>query len=77
MAWADKSDFEDILDRVEAVEKYTARIHLKKPSQNFQVAPLAVGGRSLPMISKQAVERLGLKDFDTHPVGTGPFKLAE
>jgi ABC-type transport system substrate-binding protein len=77
VAWADKSDFEDILDRVEAVDKYTARFHLKKPSTNFHVTPLATGGRSLPMVSKQAVEKWGFKDFDTHPVGTGPFKFAE
>jgi peptide/nickel transport system substrate-binding protein len=29
------------------------------------------------MVSKQAVEKWGFKDFNSHPVGTGPFKLTE
>jgi ABC-type transport system substrate-binding protein len=77
VGWADKRDFVALADRVEAVDKYTVRFYLKRPSQNFHVAPLAIGGRSLQMVSKQAVEKWGFKDFDEHPVGTGPFKITE
>jgi peptide/nickel transport system substrate-binding protein len=75
--WVNKKDFEAVLERVEAVDKYTVRFYLKRPSQIFHIAPLAVGGRSLVMVSKDAVEKLGMKEFDNQPVGTGPFKLVE
>ena len=77
VGWADKRDFAEITDRVEAVDKYTVRFHLKRPSQIFHIAPLAIGGRSLQMLSKQAFEKMGAKDFDSMPVGTGPFRITE
>ena len=77
--YADKKDIVAMVERIEVVDKYTIRFHLKNATQNFHSAPLAggTGGRSLPMVSKVAVEKLGPKEFDNHPVGTGPFKVVE
>lgn len=75
--WTERRDFVDVIDRIEAVGKYTVRFYLKYPNPIFNIAPLSVTGRSVMMVSKQAVEKWGFKDFDNNPVGTGPFKLTE
>lgn len=67
------SDYAQV-DAIEAVDPYTVKIVLKKPLP----APLGLvanyhGGN---IVSKKAVESLGA-DFRTHPIGTGPFMLAE
>jgi peptide/nickel transport system substrate-binding protein len=75
--WTERRDFADVIDRIEAVGKYTVRFHLKYANPIFNIAPLSVTGRSVMMVSKQAVEKMGSKDFDNLPVGTGPFKVTE
>jgi len=77
VGWADRGDFIKLVERIESVDKYTVRFYLKRPSQIFHIAPLSIMGQGLPMVSRQAVEKWGFKDFDSHVVGTGPFKLVE
>lgn len=62
--------------RTEVVDATTFRIYLSQPYgpliDNFG----ASGGSWLQPLSKTAVDRWG-KDYGRHPVGTGPWKLAE
>src|ERR671934_1495556 len=66
--------YEDI-EQVEAVDKYTLRIHLKEPSSAL---PIALGGyyQGILMTSPKAFETYG-QDWLRHPVGTGPFTFKE
>ncbi len=63
--------------RVEVVDAYTMRLHMKKPSG---ILPLMLSDSAAPalaIVSKQAVEKLGDEKFGDNPVGTGPFKFKE
>jgi peptide/nickel transport system substrate-binding protein len=62
------------IDTVEAVDKYTLRITMKKPS--VLLPALAGYFNGIPMLSPTSVEAHG-KDWVRKPVGTGPFKLKE
>jgi peptide/nickel transport system substrate-binding protein len=64
----------DDMDKVEAVDKYTLRITMKKPS----VLLPALSGyfNGIPILSPTAVQANG-KDWVRKPVGTGPFMLKE
>ncbi|MBW1699295.1 MAG: polyamine ABC transporter substrate-binding protein [Deltaproteobacteria bacterium] len=58
----------------EALDDYTVKITLKHrlpPGQMERTLSNYGGGF---VVSKKAVEKLG-KDFATHPIGTGPFKI--
>jgi peptide/nickel transport system substrate-binding protein len=58
----------------EALDRYTVKITLKHrlpPGQLERTLSNYGGGF---VVSKKAVEKLG-RDFATHPIGTGPFKL--
>src|SRR5712691_3911849 len=63
------------IDKVEVVDKYTLRIHMKGPSGALLTA---LGGyfQGIPMISPKAFETYG-KDWLYHPVGTGPYIFKE
>ncbi len=66
-------DYDARMPGLEVVDRYTLRFHLVKPDYNFLYV-LAV-----PHIGAQArevVERYG-SDIGAHPVGTGPYRLAE
>ena len=60
----------ELLDRVDVVDRYTAKVFLKKPYADFLTAILAY--RPGYIVSKRAVERYG-KDFGLNPIGTGPY----
>jgi len=61
------------VEGIEVVDDYTLRIHLKKPFAPFKY----VFAMSYTwVVPREAVDYYG-KDFFKHPVGTGPFKLAE
>lgn len=64
----------DDIEKVEAVDKYTLRVIMKKPSA--LLPPLSGYFQGIPMLSPKAVEANG-KDWVRKPVGTGPFKLKE
>lgn len=68
------SDFE-ALEKVEVINKYTVRLTFKEriPSVLGLLADYHGGF----IVSKKAVEEMGLEKFRTHPIGTGPFMLKE
>ena len=59
------------ITRVEAVDKHTARFHMKQPD----VTMLAL--RLLVVVSKSYYDRVGEDEFVRKPAGTGPYKVAE
>jgi ABC-type transport system substrate-binding protein len=70
---AGKLDYDVKLPGIEVVDRYTLRIRLRKPDYNFLyiLAMANLGGQA-----REVVERYG-SDIGAHPVGTGPFRLAE
>jgi oligopeptide transport system substrate-binding protein len=68
-----KFDYDAPLPGIEVLDRYTLRIRLAKPDYNFLYI------LAMPNIGAQArevVEKYGA-DIGAHPVGTGPFRLAE
>ncbi len=65
--------FTPFVDRVEVVDDYTIKVHLKTPFAFFlnHIAHSAGG-----IASPAALKKWG-KDITLHPVGTGPFKFVE
>jgi ABC-type transport system substrate-binding protein len=70
---AGKFDYDAPLKGLEVVDRYTLRITLDKPDYNFLyiLAMCNLGAQA-----REVVERYGA-DIGAHPVGTGPFRLAE
>jgi ABC-type transport system substrate-binding protein len=68
-----KFDYDAPLPGLEVVDRYTLRIRLRNPDLRFIYA-LAVP--NLTAQAREVVEAYG-KDIGAHPVGTGPYKLAE
>jgi glutathione transport system substrate-binding protein len=63
------------IDRVEAVDTHTLRVHMKEPFGSLDRA-LAGYFQGIPMASPKSLETYG-KDWVQHPTGTGPFILKE
>ncbi|MGZ3696696.1 MAG: ABC transporter substrate-binding protein [Bdellovibrionota bacterium] len=77
--WHDESaksgtpDYSKVIEGLKTVDRYTVRMQLIKPSQQFLyflAMPFAM------VVPHEAVEKYG-QEFLNHPVGTGPFKLSE
>lgn len=68
-----KFDYDAPLAGIETPDKYTLRIRLKETDYNFiyVFATVQTGG-----IAREAIEKYQ-PDPGAHPVGTGPFRLAE
>jgi peptide/nickel transport system substrate-binding protein len=64
--------FIDPVDRVDVVDPTTVRIHTKTPFPTL-LAQLSY----LPIVSPDAVRKLGDTEFGKTPVGTGPYKFTE
>ena len=62
------------IDKLEAPDDYTFRVHAKKPDYFFIRNLIAY--KSAYVVSKKAVKDLGDK-FKTNPVGTGAFQFKE
>lgn len=62
-----------MVKEVQAVDKYTVKIILKYPHAPFLQRLTAA---SNAMVSPTAVKKWG-KEYPLHPVGTGPYKLAQ
>jgi peptide/nickel transport system substrate-binding protein len=58
------------VEKIEAVDRYTIRFTLRKPSAIFAASPIA--SRSAMIVSQRAVLERG-RDFSRNPIGTGPF----
>lgn len=66
-----------IIKSIETPDNMTVVIHFKKPSAvlaNFLSRQMGVEGCVLP---KEYFEKHGAEYFNTHPVGSGPFKFVE
>jgi ABC-type transport system substrate-binding protein len=70
---AGKLDYDARVPGIEVVDRYTLRIRLVKPDYNFLYI-LAIA--TLGAQAREVVEKYGA-DIGAHPVGTGPFRLAE
>lgn len=68
-----KKEYENI-DKLEATDDYTLRVHLKKP--NYYYIRTLMAYISSYVVSKKAILDLGEK-FKYSPVGTGPFWVKE
>jgi len=70
---AGKFDYDAPLPGIEVLDRYTLRIRLAKPDYNFLyiLAMPNVGAQA-----REVVEAYGA-DIGAHPVGTGPYRLAE
>ena len=66
-------DYDAPIRGIEVVDRYTLRFHLVKPDYSFVyiLAMCTVGAQA-----REVVERYG-DEIGAHPVGTGPFRLAE
>jgi peptide/nickel transport system substrate-binding protein len=70
---AGRFDYDAKLPGIELVDRYTLRIHLAKTDYNFLYI-LAMPSTAAQ--AREVVERYG-DEIGAHPVGTGPFRLAE
>ena len=61
------------LEKVQVVDKYTAKIYLKFPDTSFVAAQLAIMsiGRVLP----KATEKMSVAEVRRNPIGAGPYEL--
>jgi len=70
--WA--GNYAGIIERIETPSPYEVRFILKTPYPWFLTLVLDTDGGYI--VSKAAVEDLGLDDFQFNPVGTGPFEFS-
>ncbi len=68
-----KFDYDAKLPDLEAVDRYTLRIHLAERDYNF---PLVAAHTILGAVAREVIEAYG-NDTNAHPVGTGPYMLKE
>lgn len=66
------ADLVGLLDSTEVVDDYTFTMHM-----NSSYAPLFYTLAGLEIVSPTAYEELGVDNFGTNPVGSGPFMLEE
>lgn len=71
-----KSYISQTIDKVEAVDKYTVRFVLKKPSVDL-LYYLSETPQYIPIISKKYVDSVGVDRSNARPIGTGPYKFVE
>lgn len=67
-------DDEHVIESVEAAEDYTVEITLKRPQAPF-LKNIAMD--MFAISSPAAIEEHGDDDYESNPVGTGPFKFVE
>ena len=68
-----KFDYNAPIEGLEVVDRYTLRIRLSQPDFTFLYVLATPPAAAL---AREVVERYG-DDIGAHPVGTGPFRLAE
>jgi ABC-type transport system substrate-binding protein len=67
-------DYDAPVAGLQTPDRYTLRITLGRPDPQFAWA--LTNPNYFGAVAREVVERYGI-DVDAHPVGTGPFKLAE
>jgi oligopeptide transport system substrate-binding protein len=66
-------DYDAPLAGLEVVDRYTLRIHLVRPDLDF---PYVLAMPATAAVAREVVSTYG-NDIGAHPVGTGPYRLAE
>jgi ABC-type transport system substrate-binding protein len=67
-------DYDRPIDGLQALDRYTVRFTLDKPSPTF--LEVLAQGEVVGAVAREVVERYG-ESIAAHPVGTGPFKLVQ
>jgi len=62
-----------LLDHIEVVDKYTAKLVLKDKKVNLFTSALPMNTGMI--VSKKAAEKMGREKFSKNPIGTGPYQL--
>ncbi len=68
-----KFDYDQPIDGLRALDRYTLQIRLKKTDYNL---PNILAAPATAAVAREVVQKYGA-DFDAHPVGTGPYQLKE
>jgi len=75
----DKSVHSRVISNVKALDKiddYTVRFRLGAPQASFLVKSLErASGRAMTIVSRGALEKMGVAEYGLKPVGTGPFRI--
>ncbi len=66
-------DFDRPIEGLAALDRYTIRIRLANPDYSF---PYVLAMPATAALAREVVERYG-QDIAHHPVGTGPYRIAE
>jgi oligopeptide transport system substrate-binding protein len=66
-------DYDRPLEGLQALDRYTVRIRLANPDYSF---PFVLAMPPTAALAREVVERYGA-DIAHHPVGTGPYRVAE
>lgn len=66
-------DYDRPIDGLQAPDRYTVRIRLANPDYSF---PYVLAMPATAALAREVVERYG-DDISHHPVGTGPYRIAE
>jgi peptide/nickel transport system substrate-binding protein len=69
------ASYYSIVERVEAVDAHTVTFTLKHPSMTL-IPAMAATPTGFLQVSPAAYKKWGKEELRLHPVGTGPFKLA-
>lgn len=70
---AGKFDYDQPIDGLRALDRYTLQIRLKKTDYNL---PNILAAPATAVVAREVVEKYG-SDFSAHPVGTGPYVLKD
>ncbi|WP_147112711.1 ABC transporter substrate-binding protein [Tateyamaria sp. syn59] len=63
---------------LEAMNDFEVKFTLKQPQASFLTKALErASGRAMTIVSRGALEEMGLAQYGLTPVGTGPFKITE
>lgn len=77
----EKSRHSRVIGNVASLEKlndYEVKFTLKQPQASFLTKALErASGRAMTIVSRGALETMGLAQYGLTPVGTGPFKIVE
>lgn len=77
----EKSRHSRVIANVAGLEKlndYEVKFTLNKPQASFLTKALErASGRAMTIVSRGALEKMGLAQYGLTPVGTGPFKITE
>jgi oligopeptide transport system substrate-binding protein len=68
---AGKFDYDKPIAGLQAIDRYTLQLRLKRPDYNM---PYILAAPCTGAVAREVVEHFG-NDIDAHPIGTGPYRL--